>query len=475
MRDGSKAKSAWIIERGPRDSGHGRGEAHRVATGRWDRSRDERDQPPDRGRRSAQSRWNPPPEQSGYNEGWTDESGAPPETGRWSARQDRWIPQTRADDTDYRIKRFVDDTGEMAVPPPERPGQGQVLDHGAYWADRPPRVDPQPPPPPPSSRPDPYWGTPITRAEQEEDQPPGYPFWGAPRPAPPLPPRLSRPTRPPMSPVSPPPRPASPVSSQPISPMPPPPPPRAARAAAPRQTPPPPPSPLRQPRGGPTGRWDTQETPRYDDRAAAPRPTSIPPVSPASTTYRSAAADAPAPATESYRRGDTDWRQAAVQPDNRRQAPEEQNDWRADVRWNAGGRNTDRDAGRDDRSAGWDDEVDDEDESPRPVNYVAASVAALAWFVLPVLAYLGYAFMLDNQPPSGCAGAGGDDCLTPRAEALHNLFGNVPLVMITVSVSILIALVLRRFASGWRTITVGFAAAVVGAGAATVLFTVVSG
>jgi hypothetical protein len=398
------------------------------------------------------------------------------------------------DDTDYRIKRFVDDTGELTVTPPEKPGQGKVLDHTDYWNDR-PRVDREPRPP----GPDPYWGTPIQRTDQDEEQPPGYPFWGAPRPAPPLPPRLSRPTQPPMAPMSPmsPPR-SSPVSSRPMSPTPPPispmPPPMPPPA-------PPPPRPVRPP---------ANRVPPQPQRPATSSP---------ATTYRSAAADAPtsAPAFESYRRGDTDWRRTAVPDDGPldpstdwrratapaespadwrrttasaeaaadwRRSPEredwreaavEQNDWRADSRWNAGGRG----AALDDRRPGWDDEddedEDEDEEAPRPVNYVTAAVAALVWFIVPMLAYLGYAFMLDDQPPSGCTSAGGTDCLTPRAEALQNLFGNVPLVTITVSVSILIALVLRRFASGWRTVTVGFAAAVVGAGAATVLFTVVSG
>jgi hypothetical protein len=124
----------------------------------------------------------------------------------------------------------------------------------------------------------------------------------------------------------------------------------------------------------------------------------------------------------------------------------------------------------------WDAPADEEDDEPtRPTNYLAAAVAALGWFLVPVTIYLGYAFLLDNKPPPGCTGTGTPECLTPRAEAFQNLFGNVPLVTITVSVSILIALVLRKVASGWRTVTIGFASAVVGAGAATVLFTVLNG
>jgi hypothetical protein len=154
----------------------------------------------------------------------------------------------------------------------------------------------------------------------------------------------------------------------------------------------------------------------------------------------------------------------------------EQTDWRTgEYRW--GGANDAFSRVPDDDYADFDAPVDDDDdeiESPGPRNYIYAALAALGWFIIPVAIYLGYAFLLNDQPPPGCNGASTPECLTPRAEALQNLFGNVPLVTITVSVSILIALVLRRVASGWRTLTVGFASAVVGAGAATVLFTVVS-
>jgi hypothetical protein len=185
-----------------------------------------------------------------------------------------------------------------------------------------------------------------------------------------------------------------------------------------------------------------------------PPPRSAPPTSPSGF--------------DAYRRtsGQSDWRTG------------EQADWRAADRADDQGswRTSDfYSSARDDYNADWVDPDDDEDEAPRPTNYVGAALAALGWFIIPVAAYLGYVFFLDNQPPPGCNSAGTPDCLTPRAEAMQNLFGNVPLVTITVSVSILIALVLRRVASGWRTLTIGFASAVVGAGAATVLFTVVSG
>lgn len=187
----------------------------------------------------------------------------------------------------------------------------------------------------------------------------------------------------------------------------------------------------------------------------------------------------PPPRFDDWRRtGDqTDWR-TGDETDYRRTGwrTGDQDDWRTgEYRWGAA---SDVYSGvPDDDYSDWDapDDDDDEVEPPRPRSYVYAALAALGWFIIPVAIYLGYAFLLNDQPPPGCNGTATPECLTPRAEALQNLFGNVPLVTITVSVSILLALVLRRIASGWRTLTVGFASAVVGAGAATVLFTVVTG
>jgi hypothetical protein len=470
-----------------------RGEARRVAASRWDSSRDDRDQA-GRGPRGARSRWTPPG--SAYDAYAGEDDGPPaPETGRWSARQDRWIPQPRSsDDTDYRIKRFVDDTGDMSIPP-QKPGQGQILDHDEYWSTR--RVNPAPPQPG-----DPYWGS-SSSAESVADEF-GNPYWGDPRPAPPQPPRFIRrppasgprvsappmsPPAPPMSPPMPPMSPTVPPMSrprrEPLRPEPP-----------PRPQPPPEPAPPRftdyrrtadqadyrtadqtgygrtsdqtdRRTGDPTD-WRPPRAP--DDWRPSREPSDWRPTGEPSD-WRT---DGPAgyrgtnePSDWRPKSDPTDWRRTSEQDDWRRSS--EQTDWRTgEYRW---GRANDLYSGVQEDE---DDEEDEEEEPPGPRNYVYAALAALGWFIIPVAIYLGYAFLLNDQPPPGCNGASTPECLTPRAEALQNLFGNVPLVTITVSVSILIALVLRKVASGWRTLTVGFASAVVGSGAATVLFTVVS-
>jgi hypothetical protein len=111
----------------------------------------------------------------------------------------------------------------------------------------------------------------------------------------------------------------------------------------------------------------------------------------------------------------------------------------------------------------WQDDVDDDDDDvydlPDANGYLAAALSTVAWFVVPSLTFLGWVLFLDAGP---------------RNEALRNLSNGAPWIGITVAASIVLALVLRRLATGWRALTVGFASAVVGAGVATVLFTVVS-
>jgi hypothetical protein len=56
---------------------------------------------------------------------------------------------------------------------------------------------------------------------------------------------------------------------------------------------------------------------------------------------------------------------------------------------------------------------------------------------------------------------------------MDQLFNAMPRVAIAVGLSIVVAMVLRWVTTGWRAISVGFAGAVVGAGVATVVFSVI--
>jgi hypothetical protein len=422
-----------------------------VGTRSWDGSRDERDQRSDRGRRSARQRWSASGESSIYDDYGRDEptrgrraerdggrhherdERAEPETGRWSSRRNRWVPQARSgDDTDttadYTVRRF-DDTGELPAQV-EQPGRGRILDHDD-WDDAPTNrpawltelVDDEPPY-------DPYWSKPRRAAEP----PPDDPYWGR-----------SSSSRPP----------AEDLYWG-----------RRALPAGPSKPPPkPPPKPPKPPKP-PTSRV----TPPPPQRERPPELPPEPPPEAPTTALLPRSVPRSVPQYGAYRRNQSgqDWR-----------APASGDDWRASTdRWSAVERRTQaierrparpaRDdyftgGGRDLYASSWQDADDDDDavdDEPMDANsYLAAALSTVAWFVVPALTFLGWVLFLDAAP---------------RNEALRNLGNAAPWIGITVAAGIVLALVLRRLATGWRALTVGFASAVVSAGVATVLFTVIS-
>lgn len=151
----------------------------------------------------------------------------------------------------------------------------------------------------------------------------------------------------------------------------------------------------------------------------------------------------------------------------------------------ADGRGDGRADGRaDGRGAGWAGEADRRQAAvatrPEPPNgllgrlsgYPAAVVATVGWYALPVLLYLIWSLLLGGGADSGCVDAAGVRCLSPRAEALHDLGGALSPMAVAVALSSAFALFLRWIAGTWRALTVGFAAAVVGAGLTTILLSI---
>jgi hypothetical protein len=106
---------------------------------------------------------------------------------------------------------------------------------------------------------------------------------------------------------------------------------------------------------------------------------------------------------------------------------------------------------------------------------VGAAVATVLWYVLPAVGYLAWAMTLGGKPRPECVDGSGAPCLAPRDLALHNFVHDLPRLGVAIALSLVVALLIRMVTPIWRGISVGFAAAVVGAGAATVLFSVLTG
>jgi hypothetical protein len=106
--------------------------------------------------------------------------------------------------------------------------------------------------------------------------------------------------------------------------------------------------------------------------------------------------------------------------------------------------------------------------------YFATVLATIAWYLLPIFGYIGWAFLLRETPDPGCLTDAGLPCPGPRMEALQHLLDNLPRIGVAVGASVVVALLLRWIADSWRAMAVGFSAAIVGAGVTTVLVSVLN-
>lgn len=112
----------------------------------------------------------------------------------------------------------------------------------------------------------------------------------------------------------------------------------------------------------------------------------------------------------------------------------------------------------------------DEDDEPSGRGYVAALFATAAWYLAPVALYLLWTLTLGSAQDASCIETSGAPCIAPRSEALATLVDSAPQLGTALALSLTLALTLRWMTSMWRTVAVGFAAAVVGAGVTTVVF-----
>jgi hypothetical protein len=122
---------------------------------------------------------------------------------------------------------------------------------------------------------------------------------------------------------------------------------------------------------------------------------------------------------------------------------------------------------------------DDEDRVERSADnsafgFSGAGFAAVAWFGLPLGAFLLWAVILGGTARADCVDAAGRACPAPREAAFTTFYAHLPQFGVAVVLSIVVALGIRFVSPFWKAATVGFAAAVVGGGATTVLFTVLN-
>ncbi|MEV4540097.1 hypothetical protein [Micromonospora echinaurantiaca] len=112
----------------------------------------------------------------------------------------------------------------------------------------------------------------------------------------------------------------------------------------------------------------------------------------------------------------------------------------------------------------------DQGGSLRPLLYTAAC------YLLPAVMVFFWLLTLDGQAPAGCVtDISGGGCDSPRSRALGSMLEGMPRFGLALASSLVVALLLRRVGTTWRSTTVALAAAVVGGGLSTVMISAVTG
>ncbi|OLE29942.1 MAG: hypothetical protein AUG44_02510 [Actinobacteria bacterium 13_1_20CM_3_71_11] len=107
-------------------------------------------------------------------------------------------------------------------------------------------------------------------------------------------------------------------------------------------------------------------------------------------------------------------------------------------------------------------------------HYLATFGWTAAWFAVPFALFAAWTLTFPSSPGTACARPTGNACPSPRSAALTTLMHSFPKLGMALGIALVVAGLIRLGSTAWRPITVGFSAAIIGAGSATVLASVLS-
>jgi hypothetical protein len=114
------------------------------------------------------------------------------------------------------------------------------------------------------------------------------------------------------------------------------------------------------------------------------------------------------------------------------------------------------------------------DELPSERRFLATFGWTAAWYAIPVALFAAWSLTFPASPSTACARPTGGACPSPRTAALQMLVHGLPRLGAALGIALVIAVLVRIGSAAWKPVAVGFAAAVVGAGAATIIFSVLT-
>ncbi|MEH1101036.1 hypothetical protein [Micromonospora sp. CPCC 205561] len=131
---------------------------------------------------------------------------------------------------------------------------------------------------------------------------------------------------------------------------------------------------------------------------------------------------------------------------------------------------------RGEAAGAWGRRIEDDLLDPDPGGPGRPLLLTVACYLLPAALIFVWLLTLDGQPPAGCVtDISGGGCDSPRARAVASLASGLPRYGLALASSLVVALLLHRVGTTWRSATVALAAAVVGGGLSTVMISAVTG
>lgn len=106
--------------------------------------------------------------------------------------------------------------------------------------------------------------------------------------------------------------------------------------------------------------------------------------------------------------------------------------------------------------------------------YLATVLWTFAWYVVPLGLLVGWVLAFDDASGTACANPVHNVCPPMRTTVLTGMMDGLPRLCVALVISLILALLIRMGSGAWRPVTAAFAAAIIGAGAATILFTVMA-
>lgn len=127
-------------------------------------------------------------------------------------------------------------------------------------------------------------------------------------------------------------------------------------------------------------------------------------------------------------------------------------------------------------SGPWRRRLEDDLLDPDPGGPLRSLLYTAACYLVPAVLVFLWLLTLSGQAPPGCVtDITGGGCDSPRAHAFDSLLAGAPRFGLALVSSLVVAVLLRRVGTTWRSATVAIAAAVVGGGLSTVMISAVTG